>query len=149
MQTYGERTGQQPAFEVRYRFLAPAEGGRSAPPRQHVRWDFLYEGDDPHHDGISMVWPEFIGPSGSVLPEGEVPLEGRALMFIVNPSARSFTSSELLLAPVATSSKVRARSQSAKLPRYWAWHRMSSNSSIERTSSSVLRTLPAAAHVKR
>ena len=90
MQTYGERTGWQPAFEVRYRFLAPSEGGRSAPPRQHVRWDFLYEGDDPQHDGISMVWPEFIDSSGAVLPEGEVPLEGRALMFIVNPERRQF-----------------------------------------------------------
>jgi len=90
MQTYSERTGWRPAFEVCYRFLSQSEGGRSTPPRQHVRWDFLYEGDDPQHDGINMVWPEFIGSSGAVLPEGEVPLEGRALMFIVNPERQQY-----------------------------------------------------------
>ena len=90
MQTYSERPGWKPAFEVRYRFLSPVEGGRQSPPRQHIRWDFLYEGDDPLVEGISMVWPEFIGPSGSVLPEGEVPVIGNALMFIVNADHWSF-----------------------------------------------------------
>ena len=90
MQSYSERSGRKPAFEVRYRFLSQAEGGREAPPRQHIRWDFLYEGDDPLVEGISMVWPEFIGPSGSVLPEGEVPVTGRAFMFIVNVDRWSF-----------------------------------------------------------
>jgi hypothetical protein len=90
MQTYSERTGRQPDFEVRYRFLGQSEGGRSSPPRQHVRWDFMYEGDNPLTDGINMVWPEFISPSGSVLPEGEVPVEGKALMFVVNPERRQF-----------------------------------------------------------
>jgi hypothetical protein len=79
------RAGGNPAFEVRYRFLALSEGGRAAPPRQHIRWDFMYEGDDPQCDGISMVWPEFVDAGGSMLPEGEVPAEGQALMFIVNP----------------------------------------------------------------
>lgn len=50
----------------------------------------MYEGDDPLQDGISMVWPEFIGPSGTVLPEGEVPMEGCAQMFVVNPDRRPF-----------------------------------------------------------
>lgn len=90
MQTYGERPGWQAAFEVRYRFYSQSEGGRKAPPRQHVRWDFLYAGDQPLVEGISMVWPEFIGPSGEVLPEGEVPTTGNALMFIVNPDRWSF-----------------------------------------------------------
>ncbi len=31
-----------------------------------------------------MIWPEFIAPDRTVLPEGEVQLSGRALMFIVN-----------------------------------------------------------------
>jgi hypothetical protein len=84
MQTYSERTGRQPAFEVHYRFLTPTEGGRISSPRQHVRWDFMYACDDPLRDGISMIWPEFIDASGAVLPEGEVPCEGQALMFIVN-----------------------------------------------------------------
>lgn len=88
--TYTERTGWQPAFEVRYRFLRRDEGGRNSPPLQHVRWDFMYEGDEPLRDGISMVWPEFVSADGAVLPEGEVPTEGRALMFIVNPERTQF-----------------------------------------------------------
>ena len=90
METYSQRTGRQPDFVVRYRFLSHAEGGRLSPPHQHTRWDFLYEGEDPQGDGISMIWPEMISPSGSVLPEGEVPMEGKALMFIVNPERREF-----------------------------------------------------------
>ena len=82
MQSYRERT--KPAFQVRYRFLLPSEGGRESPPRQHIRWDFLYEGDDPSRDGISMIWPEFISSDGAMLSEGEVPLHGLADMFIVN-----------------------------------------------------------------
>jgi hypothetical protein len=54
------------------------------PPRQHTRWDFLYDGDDPSTDSIWMIWPEFLTPDGEVLPEGEVPTTGRALMYIVN-----------------------------------------------------------------
>jgi len=50
----------------------------------------MYEGDDPLSDGISIVWPQFIDADGSMLPEGEVPVEGRALMFIVNPERRLF-----------------------------------------------------------
>ena len=88
--SYSERTGWAPAFEVSYRFLGEDEGGRKDPPRQHIRWDFLYEGDDPFEDGISMVWPEFLSDDGSVLPEGEVPVSGRAHMFIVNPERVAF-----------------------------------------------------------
>ena len=80
----------KPAFEVTYRFYSSEEGGRKSAPRQHVRWDFLYEGDDPVTDGISMVWPEFISESGAVLPEGEVPVAGQAHMFIVNPERVEF-----------------------------------------------------------
>ncbi len=88
--SYSERTGWAPAFEVQYRFLREDEGGRKSPPRQHVRWDFMYEGDDPLKDGISMVWPEFVSEEGSVLPEGEVPVSGKARMFIVNPDRSAF-----------------------------------------------------------
>lgn len=90
METYTERTGHRPDFEVYYRFLSQMEGGRKSPPHQHTRWDFLYEGDNPQVDGISMIWPEFISPSGTVLPEGEIPFEGKALMFIVNAERRTF-----------------------------------------------------------
>lgn len=84
MTSYAERSGRRPSFEVAYRFLSAEEGGRSSPPWQHTRWDFLYEGDDPQVDSIWMIWPEIIAPDGRVLPEGEVPGEGRALMYIVN-----------------------------------------------------------------
>ena len=77
--------GQESAFQVRYRFFTSSEGGRLGPPRQHIRWDFLYAGDDPSSDGMSMIWPEFIATDGTVLPEGEVPTSGVANMFIVNP----------------------------------------------------------------
>lgn len=84
MMSYSDQTGRKPSFEVSYRFLTVEEGGRTAPPHQHTRWDFLYEGDDPVADGIWMIWPEFLAVDGSVLPEGEVPSTGRALMYIVN-----------------------------------------------------------------
>jgi hypothetical protein len=87
MKSYAS-SGGDPDFEVRYRFLTPAEGGRRSPPRQHLRWDFLYEGDDPQRDGIFMIWPEFIDDEGNPRPEGEVPSEGLAHMFILNPEMR-------------------------------------------------------------
>jgi hypothetical protein len=84
METYSERTGRRPSFEVRYRFLTREQGGRLSAPHQHTRWDFLYEGEDPR-DSIWMIWPEFISSQdGEVLPAGEVPVEGNAFMFIVN-----------------------------------------------------------------
>ena len=84
MISYSERTGKKPSFEVSYRFLTAEEGGRKTSPHQHTRWDFLYEGDDSIDDGIWMIWPEFLAADGTVLPEGEVPATGRALMYIVN-----------------------------------------------------------------
>lgn len=50
----------------------------------------MYEGDDPHTDGISMVWPEFVDSDSVALPEGEVPNTGHALMFVVNPERIQF-----------------------------------------------------------
>jgi hypothetical protein len=84
MTSYSDRSGRKPSFEVLYRFLSRDEGGRKSPPYQHTRWDFLYEGDNPSVDSIWMIWPEFIGPDGQILPEGVTPSSGRALMYIVN-----------------------------------------------------------------
>jgi hypothetical protein len=84
MTSYSERSGRKPSFEVSYRFLRAEEGGRKSLPHQHTRWDFRYEGDDPVADGIRMIWPEFLSAEGNVLPNGEVPTTGRALMYIVN-----------------------------------------------------------------
>jgi hypothetical protein len=87
MKSYSER-GSPADFEVRYRFLTPDEGGRQGPPRQHRRWDFLFDGDDPQRDGIWAIYPEFIDDTGEPRPEGPVPFQGIALMFILNPAMR-------------------------------------------------------------
>jgi len=87
MKSYAS-SGRGADFEVRYRFLTPAEGGSRSPPRQHIRWDFLYEGDDPQRDGLFMIWPEFLDDEGNPRPEGEVPPEGLAHMFILMPEMR-------------------------------------------------------------
>jgi hypothetical protein len=72
MASYSEKSGRAPSFEVEYRFLTEAEGGRPIPPHQHTRWDFLYEGDDAVTDGIWMIWPEFISEDREVLPRADV-----------------------------------------------------------------------------
>ena len=90
METYSEKTGLLPDFEVSYRFLSREEGGRETRPYPHTRWDFLYEGDDPQVEGVNMIWPEVIDEEGHVLPEGEIPIEGRALMFVVMAERRPF-----------------------------------------------------------
>jgi hypothetical protein len=82
------RPGSPPDFAVRYRFFTAEEGGLVGAPRQHIRWDFLYQGDDPERDGIYMIWPEFLDRAGNVLPDGPVPYEGVAHMFILNPDMR-------------------------------------------------------------
>ena len=88
MKSYREPRGQEPAFQVRYRFLTPAEGGREAPPRQHIRWNFVYGADDPTRQ--YMIWPEFISAEGATLPEGEVPMTGIADMFLLDPDSGSY-----------------------------------------------------------
>ena len=89
MTSYSERSGRKPSFEVSYRFLTAEEGGRKSLPHQHTRWDFRYEGDDPIADGIWMIWPEFLSAEGNVLPKGEVPTTGRALMRLLTSEAES------------------------------------------------------------
>jgi hypothetical protein len=70
--------------------LSADEGGRQTLPHQHIRWDFLYDGDDPAIDGIWIIWPEFLSASGQVLSEGVIPSAGRALMYIVNPDMKPY-----------------------------------------------------------
>jgi hypothetical protein len=86
MSSYRDRRGTGPDFRVRYRFLSETEGGRKELPFQHIRSDFLYEGDDPKEDGIWCIWPEFLSADGVVLPEDDrrVPEEGLADMYILN-----------------------------------------------------------------
>lgn len=88
--SYRDRRGTGPDFRVRYAFLSEADGGRKELPFQHIRSDFLYEGDDPQKDGIWCIWPEFLSASGAVLPENDrrVPKEGLADMYVLNRDLR-------------------------------------------------------------
>lgn len=90
MQTYEQLRGYQADFVVKYRLLAPDDGGRKVT-FQHLRCDFLYEGDNPTTDGIFMIHPEFLDAAGQPLQENVViPLEGRASMWILMPKMRAF-----------------------------------------------------------
>ena len=88
MKTYEEIRDRPPDFVVKYSLYAPSEGGRKVT-FQHLRCDFMYHGDDPKVDGISMIHPEFLGDNG--VPVGdEMPVspEGHASMWILIPAAR-------------------------------------------------------------
>ncbi len=56
---------------------------------QHLRCDFMYDGDDAKTDGIYMIHPEFLEQNGMPLEENvPVPLEGYATMWILMPEMR-------------------------------------------------------------
>lgn len=75
---------------MKYRLYSQAEGGRKAT-FQHLRCDFVYEGEDPLKDGLYMIHPEFLDADGQPLEENTpVPLEGRASMWILMPEMRAF-----------------------------------------------------------
>ena len=89
MKTYEEIRGHKPDFVVSYRLYSPSEGGRKVT-YQHLRCDFMYEGDDPSKDGIFMIHPEFLGKDGKPLDERHpVPLEGKATMWVLMPEMRA------------------------------------------------------------
>jgi hypothetical protein len=87
MNGYAEKDKRLPDFEVSYRFLTEAEGGRkTGPPFQHYRCDWSYEGDDISKAGIFMIWPEFLDSEGRILSdEVRVPESGKATMWIIVP----------------------------------------------------------------
>lgn len=89
MKTYEEIRGHKADFLVRYRLYSPAEGGRKVT-FQHLRCDFMYEGDDPAKDAIFMIHPEFLDENGRPLDEElPVPLKGKAAMWILVPEMRA------------------------------------------------------------
>lgn len=89
MKPYREIRGYPEDFIVSYRLFSPDEGGRKIT-FQHLRCDFLYDGDDPLEDGIYMIHPEFLDSNGQPLPDDvPVPLEGTASMWILNPEMRT------------------------------------------------------------
>jgi len=87
--TYTEQFGRSPDFRVTYRLFTAEEGGRKTPPSQGIRWDFRYE-DKAIHTGTWMIWPEFLGLDGEVLPPGLIPASGQANMFCFNLDSREF-----------------------------------------------------------
>ncbi len=88
MTNYAEAFGREADFQVRYGYVLPGPNGKRAPLLQHRRTDFQYL-DDPA-SGTSMIWPEFLAPDGTVWPEGEVPSDGIADMYIFDVDQRSF-----------------------------------------------------------
>ena len=88
MQPYEQLRGHKADFVVKYRLFSPSEGGRQVT-FQHLRCDFMYEGDDPQRDGLFMIHPEFLDPLGQPVGEGEaVSLDGTASMWILMPEMR-------------------------------------------------------------
>ena len=89
MKEYKDIRSHGPDFIVSYRLYTPEEGGRKTT-YQHLRCDFMYEGDDPTDDGIYMIHPEFLDGVGHPLAENvAVPLSGTASMWILSPEMRA------------------------------------------------------------
>ena len=87
MKRYEDSRGHRPDFIVRYKLVAHSEGGREIT-LQHLRCDFMYDGDKPE-DGIYMIHPEFLDATGQPLKDDiPVPLSGHASMWIAVPQMR-------------------------------------------------------------
>ncbi len=86
MDNYEKLSGLKPDFLVSYKLIPASEGGRKTPPFQHIRWDWLYDGDDPAI--VSMIHPEAIDEKGEPFPEGPIPDNAYALMFILDTGRR-------------------------------------------------------------
>lgn len=71
-------------FEAKIIVLSEADGGRATAPFNGIRWDFLYEGEEPT-ESLYMIWPEFIDEFGDAIPK-DIPLTGtlKARMHILN-----------------------------------------------------------------
>ena len=88
MNTYEEIREHRCDFVVSYLLYPPEDGGRILT-YQHLRCDFMYEGDDPKTDGIYMIHPEFLGGDGKIVEEQiQISLSGKALMWICIPEMR-------------------------------------------------------------
>ncbi len=87
---YEKTRGHKADFKVRYRFWDHSHGGRSQPPGQYYRGDFLYDGDNAS-EGVWAIHHEFLDDSGEVVDENvvSVPVEGEANMWILSSVGRS------------------------------------------------------------
>lgn len=89
--TMSQRFDNRDDFEATIRILRKNEGGRQTPPRNGIRWDICYSGDDPK-ETLWMVWPDFLDQAGESRPETEelpvdVPL--RAKMLVLRDELRA------------------------------------------------------------
>ena len=83
IKTYREIRNRREDFIVRYKLYFPQDGGRKVT-FQHLRCDFMYEGDDPEKDGIYMIHPEFLNENGDPVSEDTpVSLAGKASMWVI------------------------------------------------------------------
>ncbi|WP_341708858.1 hypothetical protein [Halopseudomonas sp.] len=57
-------------FEARIRIFTEAEGGRSTPVCNGIRWDFSYATDEDARE-LFMIWPDFVSASGDSLSQYE------------------------------------------------------------------------------
>jgi hypothetical protein len=74
-------------FQARIRIFTADEGGRSKPPHNGVRWDFMYE----EESDLYVIWPDFFDEDGnSFSTEKPLPINESimARMYIVNPEMR-------------------------------------------------------------
>ena len=80
-------------FEAKITILTESEGGRSIPPANGIRWDFLYAEDaEGELKPLFMIWPEFISDDGLLIPSG-IDLCGtyRARMYVVDETMKEKT----------------------------------------------------------
>ena len=79
-------------FEVEYKILTEAEGGRKTLPFQGIRWDLWYDYQGKHQGQLFMIWPEFLDQDGEVIAHRDrpVPIAGKARMWIVNDAMRAY-----------------------------------------------------------
>lgn len=75
---------RSPDFEVEY-CVSPDPSLSSMKLFQGMRFDFMYEGDDPAADGVHMIYPELLDAKGNVITDKRVEASssGRALMWII------------------------------------------------------------------
>ncbi len=86
---YCEKMNGEPDFEVSYT-IDPDPEVADIKPKQGLRCDFMYDGDDPKIDGIYMIWPEFLDEDGNIIADKTIDVDpvGKANMWILRPEIR-------------------------------------------------------------
>ena len=87
-----------PDFRVKYKCCKTDATGLHAPVKQGIRSDWVYAEDFPetiHQPSgqkmFSMIWPIFVDENGLEYSQSEnIPAEGFADMYIINPEMKSF-----------------------------------------------------------